>query len=215
MAISSFTGNLTDTVAKINEVSALNGWNITSIASGNDLLLNDNNGNTFMRLTGVATGSDLDNHGINCYYNNGNSNIGYVRRYGSGTLTVTLHITSHGFFIKNNSARELSIGYVNINDDGTIIYGSNGSSSDATSTLYTNFQGIKYSETTYQNLGFTSHTNAAGTTLCNVTAVGSLGEPQIAKYMFYAPVYQSAITGEVSIDDERYVAYGGMWYLKD
>lgn len=215
MAISSFTGNLTNTVAKINEVSSANGWGITSSESGNDLLLNDSNGNTFMRIASVKAASGLDSHGIACYYNNGNSNVGNVRRYGSDVLTVTLYITSHGFLIKNNSARELSIGYVNINDDGTIICGSNSSSSDAASTLYTNFQGIKYSETTYQNLGFTPHTNAAGTTLCNVTAVGSLGEPQIAKYMFYAPVYQSAITGEVSIDDERYVAYGGMWYLKD
>jgi hypothetical protein len=75
--------------------------------------------------------------------------------------------------------------------------------------------GCKYDETSYQNLAFTPHTNPAGTTLCNATAVGSLGEPQIAKYMFYTPVYQSTQTGEVEIDGERYVAYGSVWYLKD
>jgi hypothetical protein len=221
MAISSFTGNLTNTVAKINEISTANGWGITaaktSIPSNDTLVISDANGHVLIVMTGIASDSGSDNHGLRLYYNNGSSYRGGTSHYGSGTLTATLYITSHGFIIVNNSYRNEGIcaAWVNINDDGTIIYGGTDSNSTVSTTLSGHLIGCKYDETSYQNLAFTPHTNPAGTTLCNATAVGSLGEPQIAKYMYYAPVYQSVITGEVSIGGESYIAYGGMWYLKD
>ena len=221
MAISSFTGNLTNTVAKINEISAENGWGITAATSNNPsnntLTISDAEGHVLIALTGISSGRDGEDHGIRFYYNNGSSYRGQTNNYGSGTLTATLYITSHGFIIVNNSYRNDGIcaAWINVSDDGTIIYGGTDSTSTVSTTLSGHLIGCKYDETSYQNLAFTPHTNPAGTTLCNATAVGSLGEPQIAKYMFYTPVYQSAQTGEVEVDGERYVAYGSVWYLKD
>ena len=221
MAISSFTGNLTNTVAKINEISAANGWGITAATSGNPssntLTISDSEGHVLIALTGISSGRDGEDHGIRFYYNNGSSYRGQTNNYGSGTLTATLYISSHGFIIVNNSYRNDGIcaAWINVSDDGTIIYGGTDSTSTVSTTLSGHLIGCKYNESAYQALDFTPHKNPSGTTLCSATAVGSLGEPQVAKYMFYANVYQSAITGEVDVDDERYVAYGGMWYLKD
>lgn len=221
MAISSFTGNLANTIAKINEASAANGWGITAATSGspsnNTLAISDADNHVLMAVTGIANEASSSYHGVLFYYNNGTSNKGYSSGNGSGTKTATLYITSHGFIIINNSynsANGICAAWININDDGTVIYGGTATTSTG-SSIYNHLIGCKYDETTYQNLAFTPHTNPSGTTLCSATAVGSLGEPQVAKYMFYAPVYQSALTGEIEVDGERYVAYGGMWYLKD
>lgn len=223
MAITSFTGSFTDCAAKINEKSTEYDWgviaDVTGNISGGQSFFNvrDNNNNILFRLTMYYGDGSMDGYGVRFYYNNGNSSIGYESNYGSGNNTATLYFTSHGLICVNNAYRAsdgIVAAWLNINDDGTAVYGGTGITS-ATSNLYGYLIGCKYDETSYQDLAFTPHTNPSGTTLCSATAVGTLGEPQIAKYMFYANVYQSALTGEVSVDDERYVAYGGMWYLKD
>lgn len=220
MAISSFTGSLTDTIAKINEISTANDWGITAATSAtptnNTLSISDTNGHVLIAMTGITTGRDDDNHGIILYYNNGSSYRGNRSNYGSGTLTATLYITSHGFIIVNNSYRNDGIcaAWVNVNDDGTIIYGGTDPTSTTLTTLYGHLIGCKYDEPSYQALNFTPHTNTSVTTLCNMIATGSLGEPSIAQYAFYSPVYQTTNTGIVEIDDEQYVT-NGYWCIKD
>lgn len=223
MAITSFTGSFTDCAAKINEKSTEYGWEVTAevtgdVSGGKSFLnVRDNSNNVLFNLAMYYGDGSVDEYGIRFYYNNGSSSRGYDRSYGSGNNTATLYFTSHGFICISNAYRASDgtvAAWLNVNDDGTVIYGGTGITS-GTSNLYGYLIGCKYDELTYQALDFTPHTNPAGTTLCNATAVGSLGEPLIAKYMYYAPVYQSAITGEIEIDGERYVAYGGMWYLKD
>lgn len=217
MAISSFTGNLADTIAKINELSAANDWGITASQDGTPynktLAISNSDGNIFMRVTGIDNTSS-GYHGIRCEYNGGSSNVSAVENAYSGARTATIYATSHGFIIVNDSSSTLSAGFVNINDDGSIVYGCNVSTSSA-NDLYSYVSAMKYDESSYQSLGFNPHTSPSGTTLCNAPAVGSLGDPQIAKYMFYAPVYQATNTGEVEVDGERYVSLQGLWYMKD
>lgn len=223
MAISSFTGNFALVADKINEKSIENNWGISTdsgyvagISEVYYLNVKDSDNHILFRFK-ARNYADIDAYGVRFYYNSGSSSIGYESNYGSGNETATVYFTSHGFIIINNSYRASNgtvAAWVNVNDDSTIIYGGTGITS-ATSNLYGYLIGCKYDESSYQSLSYTPHTNPSGTTLCNTTAVGSLEEPQIAKYMFYTPVYQTAITGEVEIDDEKYVAYGGVWYLKD
>lgn len=223
MSVTSFKGNFALVADKINEKSIENGWGISAdsnyVAGINEvyyLNIKDSDGNKLLRFA-ARNYASIDGYGVRFYYNSGNSSIGNERNYGSGDETATVYFTSHGFILINSAYRAAEgtvAAWVNVNDDNTIIYGGTGITTGA-SNLYSYLIGCKYDETNYQSLSFTPHTNPSGTTLCNDTAVGSLGEPQIAKYAFYAPVYQSAITGEVEVDGERYVAYGGVWYLKD
>ena len=213
----SYTGSFANAVTKINEAAAANGWGISATYTTEDtyygrLRIKNSSGNTLMIIQ-HAQGTDANGYGMSCLYNNGSSTMGSANySLGVTARTVTLYFTSHGFIVKNNSSKSATYGVVTFNDDGTILCGTN---TIASGGELTNLGICKYDETSYMTLTFIPHQNPSGATLCNGTAVGGIGDPQVTQYFCYAPVYQTTVTGQVDIDGEHYISIGGYWYLKD
>lgn len=214
MAIRGYTGlNIDNTVAAINELSTLNNWGLTAAFSENRLSITDANGNVVMGLFF----SSVNLNGILCYYNNGASSIGRNNYYPWDHI-CDIYSTSHGFLIISHapSVNSSDVGwyaFLNINDDGKIICGT---MTEVSSQPYraNHLSVCSYGDSSAQDLGFAQHSSLSATTLCNMTGAGVLGEPTVAQYTFYSPVYQTTDTGNVDIDGETYVTVG-YWYLKD
>lgn len=214
MAIRGYTGlSVSNTVATINELSTTNNWGITSVMVGDDIAIKDSDEHTVMTLFFDAN----DGNGILCYYNNGSSSIGRKDMY-LYAQTCDIYSTSHGFIIISHAPSAVTsdggwYAFLNVNDDGKIICG-NMTGFSTTPYRVNNFSVCSYGDSGAMALNFTRHSSSTTTTLCNMTGTGILGNPSVAQYTFYSPVYQTTATGVVDIDGEQYVTVG-YWYMKD
>lgn len=212
MAINIYpTLSVADTLATINELSTTYDWGITAVMDSTNIAIKDSDENTVMKLFF----SDGSGNGIRCYYNNGSSSIGR-NDMSLGTKTCDIYSTSHGFIILSHAPNYTTwFAFLNVNDDGKIICGTMTNYSTGSLVHRAAYLSVcSYGDSTAMDLGFTPRNNVSGTTLCNMIGNGTLGDPSIARYAFYAPVYQSSSSGPVDMDGEQYISVGH-WYMKD
>ncbi len=204
MAISGNTG--LSTVQFVAFINALNLPNITAETSGTygfNILLDDSV--IFSRL---STGSN----DLVMRYNNGQSTVSKASTGGAQEQwTFNVYASSKGFLFECGgtlgSATSKAKGFITINDNNTIVYGS------AAYSTFVSVSVARYTDGNVQTIAYTANA-ANSTSLCNFIAKGIIGEDSSAQYAYFMPLYQYNVAGILTLNDEQY-ATNGYWCIKD
>lgn len=204
MAIS---GNIGLSTARfVDFVNTLNLPGITAEVSGTygfNILFD---GNVIFRR--ISTGSN----NLEMYYNNGSSTVSKASTGATQEQwTFDVYASSKGILFECGgpigSATSKAKGFIAINDDNTIVYGS------AQYNTFTSVSVVRYIDGSAQTITYTANA-ANSTSLCNFVAKGAIGVDSSAQYAYFMPLYQYNAAGILTLNDEQY-ATNGYWCIKD
>ena len=204
MAISGNTG--LSTAQFVAFVNALNLPGITAETSGTygfNILLDGS-----VIFSRVSTGSN----DLVMRYNSGASSVSKASTGGAQEQwTFSVYASSKGILFECGgtlgSATSKAKGFITINDDNAIVYGS------AAYNTFVSVSIARYADANIQTITYTANA-ANSTSLCHFVARGSIGVDSSAQYAFFMPLYQYNVAGILTLNDEQYVT-NGYWCIKD